>query len=201
MKAYDKLYIDGAWVEPSGKDTLDVINSDDRRGHRPRSRPATRTTSTAAVDGRQGGVRRLVADVGGGAGQVPARASTRAWAPAWTRSPRSSPTRSACRRCCRSSSRSACRMAASPSTAAARRGVPVRGAGRQLARRARARRRRRLHHAVELPAAPDRRQGRACAGRRLHGRAEAERGGAARRLHARRDHRRGRPARRACSTS
>ena len=27
MKAYDKLYIDGAWVEPSGKDTLDVINS------------------------------------------------------------------------------------------------------------------------------------------------------------------------------
>jgi aldehyde dehydrogenase (NAD+) len=27
MKAYDKLYIDGAWVAPSGKDTLDVINS------------------------------------------------------------------------------------------------------------------------------------------------------------------------------
>ena len=27
MKAYEKLYIDGAWVEPSGKDTLDVINS------------------------------------------------------------------------------------------------------------------------------------------------------------------------------
>ncbi len=27
MKAYDKLYIDGAWVAPSGKDTLDVVNS------------------------------------------------------------------------------------------------------------------------------------------------------------------------------
>ena len=27
MKAYDKLYIDGAWVAPSGKGTLDVINS------------------------------------------------------------------------------------------------------------------------------------------------------------------------------
>ena len=27
MKAYEKLYIDGAWVAPSGKDTLDVINS------------------------------------------------------------------------------------------------------------------------------------------------------------------------------
>ena len=27
MKAYDKLYIDGAWVEPSGKEKLDVINS------------------------------------------------------------------------------------------------------------------------------------------------------------------------------
>ena len=34
--------------------------------------------------------------------------------------------------------------------------VPVRGAGRQLAGRARAGRRGRLHHAVELPAAPDR---------------------------------------------
>ena len=27
MKAYDKLYIDGAWVAPSSKDTLDVVNS------------------------------------------------------------------------------------------------------------------------------------------------------------------------------
>ena len=80
--------------------------------------------------------------------------------------------------------------------AALRRDLRVRGAGRQLARRARADRRRRLHHAVELPAAPDRRQGRPRARRRLHRGAEAERGRAAQRLHPRRDHRRGRPARR-----
>ena len=40
--------------------------------------------------------------------------------------------------------------------------------------RARADRRRRLHHAVELPAPPDRGQDRVRHGRRLHGRAEAE---------------------------
>ena len=56
-------------------------------------------------------------------------------------------------------------------------------------------------HAVELPAAPDRREGRAGARRRLHGRAEAERGRAAQRVRPRRDHRRGRAARRASSTS
>ena len=47
---------------------------------------------------------------------------------------------------------------------------------------------------VELPAAPDRRQGRARARRGLHGRAQAERGGAAQRLHPGRDRARGRPA-------
>ena len=67
---------------------------------------------------------------------------------------------------------------------------------RQLARRARAGRRRGRHHAVELPAVPDRAQGRPGAGRRLHRRAQAERGGADQRLHPGRGHRRGRPARR-----
>ena len=60
--------------------------------------------------------------------------------------------------------------------------------------RARADRRGRLHHPVELPAAPDRRQGRLRHGRRLHRRAQAERGRAGRRVHPRRDHQRGRPA-------
>ena len=46
-------------------------------------------------------------------------------------------------------------------------------------------------HALELPPAPDRRQGRAGARRRLHGGAEAERGGAAERLHPRRGDRGG----------
>ena len=59
---------------------------------------------------------------------------------------------------------------------------------------ARAGRRRRRDHAMELPAAPDRGQGRAGARRRLHGGRQAERGRAAQRLHARRDRRRGRPA-------
>ena len=67
---------------------------------------------------------------------------------------------------------------------------------RQQPRGAGAGRRRRRHHAVELPAAPDRRQGRLRPGRRLHGRAQAQRGRAARRLHPRRGHRRRRPARR-----
>ena len=74
--------------------------------------------------------------------------------------------------------------------------VRVRERSRQLAGRARADRRRRLHHAVELPAAPDRAEGRSGARRRQHRRAEAERGGADQRVHPRRDHRRGRPARR-----
>ena len=61
----------------------------------------------------------------------------------------------------------------------------------------RADRRRRLHHAVELPAQPDRRQGRVRARRRLHRRAQAVGGRAGQRVHPRRDHRRHRlPARR-----
>ena len=75
-------------------------------------------------------------------------------------------------------------------------GLPVRGADRQLARRAGADRRRRRHHAVELPAPPDRRQGRPGARRGLHRRPQAQRGRPAERLHPGRDHRRGRPARR-----
>ena len=55
---------------------------------------------------------------------------------------------------------------------------------------------RRRDHALELPAEPDRRQGRARPGRRLHGRAEAERGDAAERLPAGRGDRGRRPARR-----
>ena len=85
--------------------------------------------------------------------------------------------------------------------AADRASIAVRGDGRQLARRARADRRRRRDHAVELPAAPDRREGRARARRRLHGRAQAERGHAAQRVRARRDHRRGRRCPPASSTS
>ncbi len=78
--------------------------------------------------------------------------------------------------------------------AAARHRVPLRGGGRQLPHRPRARRRRGRHHAVELPVAPDRGQGRTGSRRGVHGRAQAERGGAAQRLHPGRDPRRHRLA-------
>ena len=70
------------------------------------------------------------------------------------------------------------------------------GGDRQLARAARAGRRARRDHPLELPAEPDRRQGRPGPRRRLHGRAQAERGDAAQRLHPRRGDRGRRPARR-----
>ena len=77
----------------------------------------------------------------------------------------------------------------------------VGGADRQLAGRARGGRRRRRDHPVELPAAPALGEGGGCAGRRLHGGRQAQRGHAAQRVRARRDPRAGRRARRACSTS
>ena len=81
-------------------------------------------------------------------------------------------------------------FAAMPSS----RRVRLRGADRQLAGPARADRRRRRDHPVELPAAPGRLQGRPRARRRLHRRAQAERGRAAHRLHAGRGDRGGRAA-------
>ena len=72
--------------------------------------------------------------------------------------------------------------------------LPMGRRGRELPRRARAGRRRGRHHAVELPALPGRPQGGPVAGRRLHRRAEAERGGADQRVHPGRRHRRGRSA-------
>ena len=74
------------------------------------------------------------------------------------------------------------------------------GADRQLAGAARAGRRARRDHALELPAEPDRAEGRAGPGRGLHRGAEAERGGTAERLHPGRDHRVGRACPRASST-
>ncbi len=85
-------------------------------------------------------------------------------------------------------------MATSKGVAGARRGVRLVRGDRQLAGRARAGRRRRRHHAVELPAAPGRRQARARPRRGLHGGAQAERGRAADGGRARGHHRRGRAA-------
>ena len=75
-------------------------------------------------------------------------------------------------------------------------GSPLGGGDRQLAGAARAGRRARRDHPLELPAEPDRLQGRPRPRRRLHRRAQAERGGAAQRLHPRRGDRGRRPSRR-----
>ena len=72
--------------------------------------------------------------------------------------------------------------------------LQVGGEGRQLGGDAGAGGGGRVHHALELSAAPDRRQGRARACRRVHRGAEALRGRAAQRVHPRRDHRLGRGA-------
>ena len=75
------------------------------------------------------------------------------------------------------------------------------GGDRQLAGAARAGRRGRRDHPLELPAEPDRLQGRPRPRGRLHRRPQAQRGDAAERLHPRRGDRGRRPARPASSTS
>ena len=192
MIVRDQLYIDGKWVKPAGTGTLDVINS------------STEEVMARIPDGTPADVDRAVA-------------AAQAAFPAWSQTPVAE--RAAMLQ--KLSAGLAARMDEiamlvaqevgmplplskhDPGRAAdhghglvrqARRGVPVRGAGRQLARRARAGRRGRLHHALELPAAPDRGQGGARARRRLHGGAQAERGGAAQRVRPGRDRAPGRPA-------
>ena len=77
----------------------------------------------------------------------------------------------------------------------------LRGADRQLADRARAGRRVGASRPWNYPLHQIVGQGRAGAGRRLHGGAQAERGRPAQRLHPRRGHRGGRRCRPGCSTS
>ena len=194
MTDYSKLYIDGSWVPSTGSDTIDVENpsteeviASDPGRHRRRRRQGG--------GGGQGGLRDLEPDHQGRAGQVHPghrrgpRGPQRGDRPGHLRRDghadhvrQHDPGRSA--------GRQLRRLRADP------RRVPVRGDGRQLARRARAGRRRRRHHAVELPAAPDRHQDRSGAGRRQLRGAQAERGHPARRVHPGRDHRLGRAARR-----
>ena len=194
IQVRDKLYIGGEWVDPTGNETIEVVNSDDGRSDRPY--PA----GDAGGRGQSGrscarGVRDVVADEPDGARRLDAPDRGRA-----------------CRaiRGDRGADRAGARHAApavgsDPGRAAdddlhldARpaRARRLGAGGRQLADRPRARRGRRRDHAVELPASPDRREGGARAGGRLHGRPEAERGRPAQRVRPRGDHGRGRPARR-----
>ncbi len=185
MRSYDQLYIDGAWVKPAGNGDARGHRRDDGSGvrHDPgryagRYRPRGRRG--------QGRLRNLVGRVGSRARQAPA---TR------RRGARSAPGRD--RRRDHARGRDA---EGSVGRDPGRHGhlrvldrsgacVDLRVRRRQRgSRRPRAGRRRRLHHALELSAQPDRREGRVRAGCRLHRRAEAVGGRAGQRVHARGDH-------------
>ena len=182
MQDRDRLYIDGAWVP------LDRLRHHRRRqrhhrgGHGPDPARHRRRRRRRRWRPPRGAFEAWSTDAGRGAGEVPAAPPRGPATPAWTRSRRRSrgevgmpmvfsPDRSrpGCRRwswartsTSPTSSRSRSRSATS---LVVREPVGVVG----------------VHHAVELPAAPDRGEGRAGARRRLHGRAQAERGRAAER--------------------
>ena len=190
----DKLYIGGAWTPSSGSEMADVINSttEEVMGRVPRGTAKMLTARCA---------RRKTPSPRGRRHPWPSappicKRSPTAGSAARRRSARSSRARWACPSGSHRSSRWASRWRPSARSPRILAELPVRGAHRQLAGRARADRRRRLHHAVELPAAPDRGEGGAGAGRGLHRRPQAERGRAAQRVHAGRDRRRRRAARR-----
>ena len=194
VQVRDKLYIGGEWVDPAGSRRARGRQLGHRGGHGQRSRRARRRTSTA-----------------------PSPAAREAFE-AWSRRAVDERAELAARDRRRRSARAQEEIAA---LIAQEVGMPIKlsqhdpgraadddlrldaavmaeiglgGGGRQLAGRARAGRRRRRDHAVELPAAPDRREGRAGAGGGLHGGAQAQRGRAAQRLHPGRGARRARPA-------
>ena len=194
MSNHLKFYIDGAWVEPAVAKTLDVIN------------PATEEPIAKISLGSAEDVDRAVA------------AARRAFATLLAHHARRSASR-----CCSASSKPTRRATTtSPRRSRSEMGAPLTLATKRAggdrasahlkqmiavlkdyefeelqgthADRARADRRLRLHHAVELADQPDHVQGRAGARGRLHDGAEAERDRAAQRHHLRRGHARGRRA-------
>ena len=194
MLTYDKLYIDGSWVAPAGTDTLEVIDSTTEEVFAtiPAGVPADIDRAVAAA-------KAAFASVVGGTGPRARQA-----APPGGRRARGPSRRDRGRDHARGrhAQGSVRRDPGGHGNLGllggfrARVHVRVRGHEQRSYRRPRAHRRRRLHHAVELPAQPDRRQGRVRAGRRLHRRAEAVGGRTGQRVHPRRDHRRHRlPAR------
>ena len=195
LQVRDKIFIGGEWVEPAGHRDARGDQLDHRGGRWARSRPAPPADADRAV--------------------LAARDAFESWSQTSARGARRLPggDRRRARRALRGDrgdDRPGARHAAEaeqddPGGPAHR---PVRGdaaadggsglgrGDRQLAGAARAGRSARRDHPLELPAEPDRRQGRAGARRRLHGRAQAERGRAAQRLHPRRGDRGRRAARR-----
>ncbi len=196
MKDCRQFYIDGKWVAPKTPRDLPVLNpateqqvgvisigsaadvDDAVAAARPRLRHLLRDRARRAARPAPAHHRGLPGPFRG-AGDRPSR---RRWA---RRSARTAPPRRAAG------------LGALLRAARGARRLRVREAAGHHAGRPRADRRVRLDHPVELADQPDRLQGRAGAGRRLHHGAQAVRGRAAQRDHVRRDPRRGRrPGRR-----
>ena len=175
MRAYENVYINGKWVPSAGEGSLEVTDS------------ATEEVIASVPNGAASDVDAAVA-------------AAKAAFPGWSALPaaraRRLPHEDPCRprgphRRDRPDHRQRGRHAADAGephpgrlaegqlqiAAGPRRLVRVRDQGRQLPRGPRGHRRGRLHHPVELPAAPDRPQGRSRTGRRQHRRAQAERSG------------------------
>ena len=96
IQVRDKLFIGGEWVDPSGSETIDVVNAstEEVMGRIPQSTPAD---VDRAVAGRAGRLRVLVADAAGGAREPGARSRRGAGGARRTRSRRRSRRRWACR--------------------------------------------------------------------------------------------------------
>ena len=194
MQVRDKLYINGQWAAPKGNKSIDVINAstEEVMGRIPEG---TEADVDAAVAAARAAFDRL--------GRDTCRSRARRIPAENPRRPESAHGRD--RQADRRRSGHAgetrhhdpgglphCHLRPVRQDAGQFR---LRREGRQFAGPARTGRRGRRDHALELPAAPDRRQGRAGARRRLHRGAQAFRSRAAQRLRAGRDHSRRRPAR------
>ena len=193
-----KLYIDGAWVASTGSDTMDVFDStdgsvigtipvgtaDDLDKAAKAARAAFDGWAAKTAEERAKYCSRIAEGLGARMDEIATVVTREAGMPKWL---------------------SQIVQAGLPDQLLrhrrpARRDLRVRDHRRQQPRGQGAGRRRRLHHAVELPAAPDRRQGRLRHGRGLHRGPQAQRDRPARRLHPRRGDPRGRRSRPACST-
>ena len=74
MQTYEKLYIDGAWVQPAGPGTIDVVNAVHRAGHGPHPRGNARRRRPGGRRGRALPFPTWSPDREGGTWQVPAAA-------------------------------------------------------------------------------------------------------------------------------
>ena len=170
LQVRDKLYIGGRWVDPSGSEKIDVVNAGHRGGHGPhpgrhagRRRPRRRGRSRAFHGWADTPARRRAELLSASSPALAARGDELA---ALIAQELGMPLKL-------SEMIQAGLPAMDFGSMAQLSSRCLGGGDRQLAGRARAGRRGRGDHPLELPPAPDRRQGGARAGRRLHGGAQA----------------------------